>query len=205
MRGQITHTLEVESDSRQILLDDHYIDGIRNSKPTILNEIYRLFYPKIQSLILRNSGTHDDAKDIFQDALVAIFHSVKNREFKLTSQFSTYLYSVCRNLWLKNLRRKDVVFTDIREADSTMASEEHENMILMHERYQLYKRKFNEIGEQCQKLLLRFMEGADMKTIADEFGFASVAYAKKRKFKCKEQLISKIEQDNAYKITLTRE
>lgn len=191
--------MEVELEAKSLAIDLFYIEGIREGRKAVLDEIYRKYFPKIQHLVLRNSGTTEDAKDIFQEVLVAIYHNVLNSNFKLTCQFGTYLHSVSRNLWLKQLRKRNISFTNIDVADTVVATDEFEEVTLRLERYQLYKKKFAEIGEQCQKLLLRFMQGANMKTIAEEFGFASVAYAKKRKFQCKEQLITRIEQDQDYK------
>lgn len=154
-------------------------------------------------MVVRNSGSSEDAQDIFQEALLAIFHNASSADFELTCQFGTYLYSISRNLWLKHLRKRNVQFIDIEGVEDIIDSNDLDEVTLRLNRYHLYKKKFAEIGEQCQQLLLRFMQGADMKTIAEEFGFTSVAYAKKRKFKCKELLITKIEQDEDYKKMMT--
>ena len=186
--------------------DTYFIEGIRGGSKKVLDEIYKKYFPTVQRLVTRNSGTLEDAKDIFQEVLVAIFDRLHRDSFVLTCQFGTFLYSVARNLWFKQLRRNNIHFIDIEntETSESFTQEESEEVTLMNERYQLYIRKFQEIGEQCRNLLLRFMQGADMKTIAVEFGFASEAYAKKRKFKCKEQLIQKIEEDADYKRVMNR-
>ena len=168
----------------------------------VLNEIYKKFYSRTQYMVVRNSGTEEDARDLFQEALLAVYDRINGRPLELTCKFSTFLYSICRNLWLKQLRKRNIHFVDVAGAeaeDAFQVADELEEVTLWHDRYQLYMRKFAEIGEQCRKLLLRFMQGADMKTIAAEFGFASESYAKKRKFKCKEQLIHKITEDVDYK------
>lgn len=180
----------------------YFIEGIRTGDKRVLNEIYKKFYSRTQYMVIRNSGTEEDARDLFQEALVAVYDRVNGRPLELTCKFSTYLYSICRNLWLKQLRKRSVHFIDISAPEAEAAlpeADELEEVTLWHDRYQLYMRKFGEIGEQCRKLLLRFMQGADMKTIAAEFGFASESYAKKRKFKCKEQLIQRITEDADYK------
>jgi len=180
----------------------YFIEGIRIGDKRVLNEIYKKFYSRTQYMVMRNSGTEEDARDLFQEALVAVYDRINGRPLELTCKFSTFLYSICRNLWLKQLRKRNVHFVDVSgpEAEDIVPDEnELEEVTLWHERYQLYMRKFAEIGEQCRKLLLRFMQGADMKTIAAEFGFASESYAKKRKFKCKEQLIQRITEDADYK------
>jgi RNA polymerase sigma factor (sigma-70 family) len=186
--------------------EQYFIEGIRKGDKKVLDEIYKKFYPRTQYMVTRNSGTEEDARDLFQEALVAVFDRTNGRPLELTCQFGTFLYSICRNLWLKQLRKRSVHFIDISEAEDNLPNEEElEEVTLWHDRYQLYMRKFAEIGEQCRQLLLRFMQGADMKTIAAEFGFASESYAKKRKFKCKEQLIHKIMEDSGYKYVMDRD
>ena len=180
----------------------YFIDGIRIGDKRILDEIYKKFYSRTQYMVIRNSGTEEDARDLFQEALIAVYDRINGRPLELTCKFSTFLYSICRNLWLKQLRKRNVHFIDVTGVDAEDAfpvEDELDEVTLWHDRYQLYMRKFAEIGEQCRKLLQRFMQGADMKTIAAEFGFASESYAKKRKFKCKEQLIQRITEDVDYK------
>ena len=53
----------------------------------------------------QDGGTRDDAKDIFQDALIIFHRKVRSEEFVLTCAVSTYLFSICRNLWREELRR----------------------------------------------------------------------------------------------------
>jgi RNA polymerase sigma factor (sigma-70 family) len=189
-----------------IAAEYYFIEGIRKGDKKVLDEIYKKFYPRTQYMVTRNSGTEEDARDLFQEALMAVYDRINGRPMELTCQFGTFLYSICRNLWLKQLRKRSVHFVDVTEAEADLpAPDELEEVTLWHDRYQLYMRKFAEIGEQCRQLLLRFMQGADMKTIAAEFGFASESYAKKRKFKCKEQLIQRIMEDADYNRVANRD
>ena len=54
----------------------------------------------------KNSGSEEDARDLFQEGLVVIFEKVSSGDLKLSSAFRTYFYAVCRNKWLMVLRRK---------------------------------------------------------------------------------------------------
>ena len=59
----------------------------------------------VQTFILNNSGTSDDAKDIFQEAMIVLYEKVRSGSFELNCQIKTYVYSVCRRLWLKRLHQ----------------------------------------------------------------------------------------------------
>lgn len=179
------------------ILDQEYLQGIRNSDPAILNTIYREFFPRIAHSIRQNSGGDDDAKDVFQDALVVLFKKSSDPEFTLKSSFFTYLYAVARNLWLKRLRKKDRDWVTIdREVESIDDSPRLLDEELVREaQYQLYRRKLTELGDQCRELMLLSLGGMRVSEIVAKMGFSSEGYARKRKFKCKEQLINLVRKD----------
>jgi hypothetical protein len=72
-------------------------------------------------------------------------------------------------------------------------------LVIKNERYGLYQKHFSALSTDCQKLLQLFFEKVSLKEIATVMGFKSEKYAKKRKFKCKELLISRIKQDAEFK------
>jgi RNA polymerase sigma factor (sigma-70 family) len=69
-----------------------------------LNSLYKHF-PMIRKLIRSKGGNSKDAEDIFQEALIILIRKAKDKDFKLTAQLSTYLFSVCRFLWKDQLNR----------------------------------------------------------------------------------------------------
>ena len=83
-----------------------------------LKELYRRLFPIIKSYIQKNNGTEEDAADIFQDAIVVFYEKVRLNQFQLTSTIRTYIYSVCRHLWLNKLRahKKVISLTDENNA-----------------------------------------------------------------------------------------
>ncbi len=180
--------------------DKKIIEGLRTGKKKTLSLIYEKFYPYVKNQILKNSGSEDDAKDVFQDAMMAIFQNVSNKDFELTCQFKTYLHAVSFNIWRKRLRDRKVVPLEFTDETYLLAQEEMEDAVLKMERYKFYLRKFQELSEKCQKILKMYLNGVDMKRITEHLGFASVGYAKKRKFNCKENLISLIEKDPEYQL-----
>jgi len=178
--------------------DSYYIDGIRVGKQPILDQVYEVFFPKIRHFITQHSGTLEDAKDIFQDALLVVYQNVSDKDFQLTCQFGTYFYAICRNIWFRQIRDKKLQFVRMAEEPSAIDTEELAASIQWLARYKIYKRQFKRITGKCQQLLTLYMQGMDMHTIAQQLGFASVTYARKRKFKCKEQLVSRIKEDEDF-------
>ncbi len=200
---QTDHT-ELTKGSSLTPTDEQYLNGIRMGKREVIDAIYQHCYPKIKSLVQKNSGNQEDARDLFQETLIAIYRNSQKTDFHLSCRFETYLYAIAKNLWLLTLRKRNINFRDIDTIVIAETIEDLEETISNAEKYQLYTKMFEQIGEQCRKLLLLYMQGVDMKTIASTFGFASESYAKKRKFKCKEQLINKISEDTDFKRIMAR-
>lgn len=200
-----THTRMLKIEFIKKDKDLGIIEGLRGGQKGTLNDIYERFYPFVKDHVLKNSGSEDDAKDVFQDAMMAIFQNVSDSDFELTCQFKTYLYAVSTKIWRKKLRGQKTNSEDINIDIEQIAQEEIDDAVLKMERYKFYQRKFDQLSEKCQQLLKMFLNGVDMKRITEHYNFASVAYTKKRKFQCKENLIKLIEQDPEYEILIGHE
>ena len=77
-------------------------------------------------LVITNSGTEDEARDIYQDALIVFWEKARKGDLVLTSKISTFIYSICLNLWRKELERKsrlsseekdDIEFIDLEKKE----------------------------------------------------------------------------------------
>ncbi len=178
--------------------DEHYITTIRSGDPEGLRRIYRDYLPKVAGLITQNGGSYDDAKDVFQDALVVLFEKCRHGGFVLSSTFATLIYGVCRNIWGNRLQKKSR--TEVTLSDDFKFSDETdlEFNLIEEEKDRIFRDALFKIGEDCRRLLLLFFEKRSMEEIAAAMGFGSVGYAKKRKFQCKESLLEKVRGDVRY-------
>ena len=59
----------------------------------------------VQILVINNNGSADEAKDIFQEAIIVLYEKVRSGVFELNCQIKTYVYSVSERLWLKRLQQ----------------------------------------------------------------------------------------------------
>ena len=66
--------------------------------------LYKFYYPSVKHFIIKNNGSIDDAKDIFQETLCVLLEKVSKDDFNLTSSLKTYIFAISSNLWLKRLR-----------------------------------------------------------------------------------------------------
>jgi RNA polymerase sigma factor (sigma-70 family) len=177
--------------------DEAIIEGLRLRSDYIIKYMYQEMFPMIRYLVVKNSGNDEDAEDVFQDGLIIVFKKIRDQQLELTSSFRTYIYSVCRNIWLQKLNKRkqfarefsDVeTFIDLPDKVDQFQEEEME-------KYRLYQQHFFTLGEDCQKVLLLFMKKLSLKDIAAEMGYKTEKYAKTRKYLCKEELKKRIIND----------
>lgn len=184
------------------------LNGILRNDTIVLQFIYKNFYSKINFFIKKNSGDDDDANDVFQEAIIIIFRKLKANDLVLDCSFDTYLYSVCRFLWLKQLDKRKIEkekIKDNHDYHEDIYDDGLEKVADLNERYRLYQKHFINLGKDCQKILQLYFDKVPLKNIAQIMGFKSEKYAKKRKFKCKEYLIKSIKQDLEYNQILSGE
>lgn len=179
------------------LFDDKaLIEGIGSKDHEKIGFLYRNYFESIQRLIFKNSGYAEDAEDIFQDALVIIYKKIKNKDLKLSCSLKTFMYAICRNLWLQKLQKKENrtdSFSDV-EDENSKPFELNEDFA-EHEKYNLYQKHFMKLSEDCQKVLRLFLKKTSLKEIASIMGFSSVDYTKTRKYLCKKNLKERILND----------
>lgn len=66
-----------------------------------LELLYKKYYRMMTKLVITNSGTEEEARDVYQDALIVFWQKATSGNLVLTSKMSTYIYSICQNLWRK--------------------------------------------------------------------------------------------------------
>ncbi len=175
------------------------LEGINSSDTKILNYIYKKFFPSIRLFIERNSGTEEDARDLFQEAIIVVYKKLKKEPIVLNCNFKTYIYSICRLLWLKHLNRNKSSLEIVSDKVLEHSDDDVEDVYYQTEKYRLYQKHFNDLGEDCKKVLQLSLKKVSLKDIAKILGYKSEKYAKKKKYQCKQTLISKIKSDNEYK------
>lgn len=182
--------------------NEELLSGILRNDNLILQYIYKNFFYKINFFIKKNSGDDEDSNDIFQEAIIILYRKLKANDLVLDCSFETYLYSVCRFLWLKQLEKRKnerEKIQDNHEFNEDIYDRSLEETAEMNEKYSLYQKHFKNLGKDCQKILQLFFDKVPLKQIAQVMGFQSEKYAKKRKYKCKEYLVKSIKQDIEYK------
>lgn len=144
------------------------------------SKLYKL-YPKIETLVISKGGQKTDASDVFQEVLIILNRNLEKTDFKLTSSFYTYLYSVSRFVW-KDIQKK---FSKLELGHLNKTENLSFHDVLEEKKYQRAERAFLELGDRCQQILQLFYHKAmSFKDIANVMQFKSEKIAKNQKYKC---------------------
>ena len=180
---------------------EYILEGIKENNTGVLKLVYKDYFPGIKRFIENNSGNTEDARDIFQEAILIVYRKLKMNELILTGSFKNYLYSVCKLLWLKQLekRKKSKTSNGSNFNPGLDFIDDVTDLKEQNDRYRLYWQHFEGLGDDCQKVLRLFLDKVPLKQIADIMGYSSEQYAKKKKFQCKEALVRRIKNDDVFK------
>jgi RNA polymerase sigma factor (sigma-70 family) len=182
--------------------DSKYINALITNNEPLLKELYQKCFGKIRHFVINNHGTEEDAWDVLQEAMLSIFFKIKQKPFNLTCPFDAFIYIVCRNLWIKELRKKhhtgvtldpELGYSIKGEDDIALAEECNRQQ----GRRNLLVEKLNELGEGCRELLQQNWRGARLDEVAAKLKI-SYAYARKRKTECMAKLILLMRQSPLY-------
>lgn len=178
---------------QKILKEDissyNFFDAVKANDEGALRRLYSGNYDKIEKYVLQNNGTTEDAKDIFQEAFIAVWRNIQLDKFYPESEnaLEGYLYRIAKNKWLDHLRsghykrktgmaEKEVGF----EEDSPA---EHPEEYIVH-----VKHEFKNLGDNCREVLTRFYYLKEsMRVIAQKFEWTE-ATAKNNKYRCLQRL-----------------
>jgi len=157
-------------------------ERIQNGDEKALEFIYKKYYRMMTKMVITNSGTEDEARDVYQDALVVFWQKARSGKLVMTSKISTYVYSICQNLWRKELDRKKRLSNEEKDTAQSMDMDSGE-------REKIIAKCLDQLGETCRKvLMLYYFDELSMQEIADKMGFANTDTAKTKKYKCKQKL-----------------
>jgi RNA polymerase sigma factor (sigma-70 family) len=179
--------------------DVQLVAGIKTKNNAIFKYIIKLNFRAIKQYVLLNSGSSSDANDIFQEALIILYRKVKEDSFELTSSLSTFLYSIAKLLWLKELSKRTKNASITEELDYIVDDNESiSEQIHRNERLKLYRQKYDELSDDCKKILQMFLMKITISEITKIMGYSSEQHTRNRRYRCKESLIKRIRDSKTY-------
>ena len=162
------------------------LEGLALSDKKAVETIYQENFNIIQSLVINNNGSAEDAKDIFQEAIIVLYEKARSGNFELNCQIKTFVYSVSRRLWLKRLQQQNR-FSSVCESMEPMVpvDEELEEHDRRNAEFDMMENAISHLGEPCKSLIeAYYLQKQTMQEIATRFGYTNADNAKNQKYKC---------------------
>jgi RNA polymerase sigma factor (sigma-70 family) len=175
--------------SKRQFTDSEYLDGLRSNSQLALASLYKKHFGVILKYILNNSGTEDEAQDIYQETIIVLYQNVQKPGFTLNCALQTYIYSISKRLWLKQLNKNSSVYKlgdneEIADVSSDIAEYEEKEIQISRMNDSL-----EQLGEPCRTLIQDFyVKHLSMEEIAEKFGYTNADNAKNQKYKCLQRL-----------------
>ena len=188
------------AEAKLIHTDQRYITGLLQNDTALVRDIYNRFAGKVKGYILQNSGSEDDAADIFQESLIDIYQQALHKGLQLTCPFESFLLLVCKRKWLNELKKRgrqgvtkdpDDVY-DLGEDVFALA----EQLQVQEEKASLFMNMFQKLGERCREIINKCLGNKPQDKVAEELG-VSYAYLRKKKSECMAELIKLIKTKQA--------
>ncbi|HTE02339.1 MAG TPA: sigma-70 family RNA polymerase sigma factor [Mucilaginibacter sp.] len=162
------------------------MESLSAKREALFISLYQKAFPAVAKYVSRMGGSFDEAKDVFQDALIVYYEKAVAGKFTMDND-TAYLVGISKNLWLKRYREGSqnipLDHIDLRIDEEETPSENR----LMH-----YLEK---TGQKCMELLRGFYyDELPLNDIATLFGFSGVRSATVQKYKCLEKVRETIKQ-----------
>ncbi len=178
--------------------DQEIVKGILKEDRKVLQYIYKKWSPMIDRMVINLGGNGDDAKDIFQEALLVVYRKAKAGELNLCCKFSTYLFSVGHKLWIQELKSAEMKNIRFQWPDDVVCEPEPEKIdesVL----FDLVEKHMNDLSTDCQKILRLHFNRASIEQIAKIMGYKDKHHTMDRKYRCKQSLMKRLMNDPLFK------
>lgn len=150
--------------------------------------LYKSAFPSVAKYVSKMGGSFDEAKDVFQDALVIYYEKAIAHAVSIKTSEKAYLLGISKHLWLQKFK-DNMLHSPIDGVDlEAVANEEdYSENKLMH--------YLATAGKKCMDLLRSFYyDNVPLADAASLFGFSGVRSATVQKYKCLEKVRETIKQ-----------
>jgi DNA-directed RNA polymerase specialized sigma24 family protein len=170
----------------QSSLDIHLPD----ERALLFEQLYEETFPSVARFVANRGGTFDDAKDIFQDALVILYEKYAFEKDVVFESPERYLIGIAKHLWIRkfNSDHKTVGLDELEK-----------NISIPGDYYESGENRLTSLleltGRKCLQLLRAFYyDNLSLEQVKIFFGFSTTHSASVQKFKCIEKMRNIIQE-----------
>lgn len=175
-----------------------YLEALISSNTLVIKAIYENNFHKVKTFVLNNKGQQQDAEDIFQKALMQLAVRYKKERFVINTSFEAYLFTVCKNLWRRELNKSKIRVTHNDFIEPKDDNEDIALAILEQKRWELFKECLELISDNCKQILNLFFAKTSYADIMAKYNYNSETVVRQRVFKCKNKLKELVKNDKRF-------
>ena len=168
--------------------------------------MYEHYFEAVEIDIRAKGGNHQDAADIFQEAVLIVIEKIKSGKFRGDSSVRTFLLGISRNLWLHEKRSRErrngreTEFTQHEDGQSVIG-ERNFNV----DNSNIIKTLFEQVGELCSEILSGvYYEKLPMKELLKRFDYENEQVLRNRKSRCMKKLKALLSKNPSLLEQITR-
>jgi RNA polymerase sigma factor (sigma-70 family) len=180
--------------------EDEIIRGIRNHDSAVLKFVYLTYFPVIEGFVIHHNGDREQAKDVFQEAMIIAYRKIKEGELQLTCKFGTYLYAICKKVWIQE-RKKYLLHANKLQQQPMVVHDPgpEEDPFLRKHMKDLFDKHFSQLSDDCRKILMMSFNYRTVEEIREAMNYKDLHHAADRKYRCTKSLIKRIMNDPLFK------
>lgn len=131
--------------------EQEIVNGLKKEDEKIIRFLYKKYFPSIRNLVSRFNKLRLEPEDIFQEGMTRMIINIRSNRYKGNSSIYTYFYSICKNICLKEISKKQEVFTEKE------IQEEEDDHAAIFDNYKGILEILKSLKEECQQIIrLRF-------------------------------------------------
>lgn len=178
----------------QIPHNDHkYIVALLKNDKLLIKEIYDKWHKNVLNFVIKNSGTEQDADDVFQETLTALLLTARKDNFTLTVPLGGFLYFIYRARWIDILKKRGVEKKHIKnlnlyldDKDSIKMAEE---LTIGYKKQMLFEFCLQKLSEKCKKIFEMKIAKIPAKEIMAQLNIANENAVHQYVSRCKKKMI----------------
>lgn len=160
----------------------------RRTREELIIDLYQRCFPTVSKFIREHGGTLEDAKDIFQDALIAFYENELSGRLSITTTDEAYIIGIARKKWFKKYRslKNTLAIDQVHDLSEPSPASLSRSKLLLY---------LQATGKRCLDLLRAFYyDNQTLEEIRDQFNFSSQHSASVQKYKCLEKVRERVKE-----------
>jgi len=144
--------------------------GLRRRDPDLLDRLIEQYQHRLLRYLVHLTGRRELAEDLFQETWVRVLE--RGRQYDGRRDFTAWLFTIARNLFIDQQRRRQVPSEDPADPDTAAARQPSAlELAMQHEQSERILAGMERLSAEYREALsLRFQEGMSLEEIAGVTG-----------------------------------